>query len=327
MRKPAQSKCADAYFVRVSACVVEYLYKISISFSPLRSSSLFYIIKFMKILVTGGSGFLGTHVREYLGADDFSRRSNLDLLNLQDAQTVENYDVVVHLAAELDKSPDSAESVFLTNVEGTINILRSMREDSVFIFASTKDVYGRFADNYPEVAENCPTVFSGQSALEWSKLIAERYVEFYAHQNRFRSCTFRLSTIYAPNSPGNTPNFVTAYADALNTGEPLRLPGGGAPKRDLLHVEDFARACEAFADSIIRHGLYNLGGGRENALTLREIVAKMEDVSGLQAVIDEENSAPAPIPNNYVTDLNLVKQELEWKPIISLEEGLKTLFT
>ena len=107
----------------------------------------------MKILVTGGSGFLGTHVRNYFDADDFSRKSNLDVLNLQDAQTVENYDVVIHLAAELDKSPENAESVFLTNVEGTVNILQQMRKDTIFFFASTKDVYGRFADNFSEVPE------------------------------------------------------------------------------------------------------------------------------------------------------------------------------
>ena len=280
----------------------------------------------MKILVTGGSGFLGTHVREYFSADDFSRKSNLDILNLQDAQTVENYDVVIHLAAELDKSPDNAESVFLTNVEGTINLLRSMKENSVFIFASTKDVYGRFADNHAEVPESCQTIYNGQSALEWSKLIAERYVEFYAHRNNFRSCIFRASTIYAPNSNGNTPNFVTHYADALNFGESLRLPANGKPIRDLLHVVDFAKACEAFSDSVIRHGLYNLGGGRENALSLRDLVRKLEEVSGLQAVIDEENPAPAPTPMNYVTDLSLILQELDWKPEISLNDGLKTLF-
>ena len=280
----------------------------------------------MKILVTGGSGFLGTHVRKYFDADDFSRKSNLDVLNLQDAQTVENYDVVIHLAAELDKSPENAESVFLTNVEGTVNLLRSMRENTVFIFASTKDVYGRFADNFAEVSESCPTFYNGQSALEWSKLIAERYVEFYAHQNNFRSCIFRLSTIYAPNSENNTPNFVTHFADAINLGERLRLPANGTPRRDLLAVEDFSKACEAFTDSVIRHGLYNLGGGRENALTLRELVAKMEEVSGLQAIIDEENPLPAPAPMNYVTDLSLVLQELDWSPKISLEEGLKTLF-
>ena len=280
----------------------------------------------MKILVTGGSGFLGTHVRKFFEADDFSRRSGLDLLNLQDAQTVENYDVVIHLAATLDKSPDAAEEVFLTNVEGTINILRAMRENSVFIFASTKDVYYRFADNYQIVPESCPTMYSGQSALEWSKLIAERYVEFYAHQNNFRSCIFRLSTVYAPNSEGNTPNFVTHYADAINKGERLSLPAGGTPKRDLLAVEDFSRACRAFIDSVIRHGLYNLGGGRENALTLRQLVEKMEEITNLQAVIDEVNPLPAPVPMNYVSDLSMVMQELDWKPEISLDEGLKSLF-
>ena len=280
----------------------------------------------MKVLVTGGSGFLGTHVRKYFKADDFSRKSNLDVLNLQDAQTVEDYDVVIHLAAMLDKSPDNAESIFLTNVEGTVNLLRSMRKDSVFIFASTKDVYGRFADNYAEVPESCQTLYSGQSALEWSKLIAERYVEFYAHQNNFRSCIFRLSTIYAPNSENNTPNFVTHFADAINFGERLRLPANGTPRRDLLAVEDFSRACEAFTDSVIRHGLYNLGGGRENALTLRELVTKMEEVSSLQVIIDEENPLPAPAPMNYVTDLSLITQELDWSPKISLEEGLKNLF-
>ncbi len=280
----------------------------------------------MKILVTGGSGFLGTHVRKFFDADDFSRRSNLDLLNLQDAQTVEEYDVVIHLAAHLDKSPEAAEEVFLTNVEGTINLLRSMRRDSVFIFASTKDVYGRFAANFPLVSESCPTVYGGQTALEWSKLIAERYIEFYAAQNQFRSCIFRLSTVYARRSEGNTPNFVTHYADALNFGERLQLPANGAPVRDFLHVEDFARACQAFTESVIRHGLYNLGGGQQNAASLRDLIGKMETVSGLQAVIDEENPAPAPIPLNYITDLSLITQELDWKPEISLDEGLKTLF-
>jgi len=280
----------------------------------------------MEILVTGGSGFLGTHIRKFFGADDFSRRSGLDVLNLQDAQRVEDYDVVIHLAATLDKSPEAAEEVFLTNVEGTINLLRSMKEDSVFIFASTKDVYGRFADNYREVPETCRTLYNGQSALEWSKLIAERYVEFYANQNNFRSCIFRLSTVYAPASEGNTPNFVSHYIEAINQGEPLRLPANGTPRRDFLAVEDFAVACDAFIDSVIRHGLYNLGGGAENALSLRELITKMEEISGLQAVVDEENPTPAPVPMNYISDLTLVKQELDWKPEIGLDEGLKGLF-
>jgi hypothetical protein len=69
----------------------------------------------MKVLVTGGSGFLGTHLKRSLNADDFSRRSGCDILNLQDAKRVADYDVVVHLAAKLDKSPGSAEQVFLSH--------------------------------------------------------------------------------------------------------------------------------------------------------------------------------------------------------------------
>jgi nucleoside-diphosphate-sugar epimerase len=280
----------------------------------------------MKVLVTGGSGYLGTHVVKFFGADDLSRRSNLDILNLNDVTKVADYDMVIHLAAQLDKDPQAASQVFLTNVEGTINVLQQMRKDSIFVFASTKDVYGRFADNYADVPETCQTLYAGQTALEWSKLIAERYVEYHANQNGFRSCIFRLSTVYAPMSEGNEPNFVGHFADAINKGERIRMPGGGAPTRDLLHVDDLSAACSAFADSVIRHGLYNLGGGRENAVRLSDLVTKLEEVSGLQAIVDEQNPAPAPVPLNYISDLTVLHQELGWKPQITLENGLRSLF-
>lgn len=280
----------------------------------------------MKTLVTGGSGYLGTHIREIFEADDFSRSSGLDVLNVQDVQAAAEYDLIIHLAAHLDKSPDAAEQVFLTNVEGTINLLRNVKKDAAFIFASTKDVYGRFADNFAEVPETCPTVYSGQSALEWSKLIAERYVEYYAHQNGFRSCIFRLSTVYAPKTEGTTPNFVGHFADSINFGERIALPGGGSPRRDILHVDDLAAACREFSESVIRHGLYNLGGGPQNAFSLKELIEKMEEVSGLQAVLDTETQIPEPSPMNYVTDLKLITHELGWKPAIPLAEGLQDLF-
>lgn len=280
----------------------------------------------MRILVTGGSGYLGTGVRRYFDADDLSRRSNLDILNVQDAQMAAEYDVVIHLAACLDKSPSSAPEVFLTNVEGTINLLRAMRKDSVFIFASSKDVYGRFADKYNLVPEDCPTMYSGQAALEWSKLIAERYVEYYAHQNKFRACIFRLSTVYAPASAGNKPGFVGHYADSINKGEAITLPGKGRPTRDILHVDDLSAACEMFSSSVIRHGLYNIGGGRKNSTSLGELVRKMEQVSGFQAVINDAVEFPDPVPFNYVSDLSRITQELDWAPRIGIEEGLRTLF-
>lgn len=280
----------------------------------------------MKVLVTGGSGFLGTHVKSFFEADDFSRRSGFDVLNLNDVRRVREYDVVIHFAAEMSKAVDSEGQVFLTNVEGTVNVLREVRQGGVFIFASTKDVYGRFADNYREVPESCPTLYSGQSPLEWSKLIAERYVEYYAHTRKFRSCIFRVSTVYAAASEGNTPNFVTHYADAINKGEPIRLPGGGRPRRDLLHVNDLSAACRGFIDSAISYGLYNLGGGRTNVFSLSEIVAKLESVSGLTAVIDAEHPLPDPVPLDYVSDIGLITRELDWDPTTPLDQGLRDLF-
>ncbi len=280
----------------------------------------------MKVLVTGGSGFLGVHLRRFFDADDFSRRSGVDVLNLADVRRAEDYDAIIHLAAYLDKSPEQAEESFLVNVEGTVNLLQAMPANTAFIFASTRDVYGKYADDFDAVPETCPTDFSGQSALEWSKLIAERYVEFYAALRGFRSCIFRLSTVYAPRSEGNAVNFVGHYADMINRGEPLRLPFGGKPVRDLLHVDDFAHACRKFIDGELRHGLYNLGGSKENALSLRELVAKMEEVSGLQAIVEEDEDSPPPVPLNYISDITKAKTELDWQPEITLEEGLKTLF-
>src|SRR3982751_4868485 len=102
----------------------------------------------MKIIVTGGSGYLGTHVRRFFSADDFSRRNGFNVLDPNDARRVEEYDVVVHLAAHLDKHPNAADDCFSVNVEGTLNLLRHLRAGSVFIYASTKDVYGAHADNY-----------------------------------------------------------------------------------------------------------------------------------------------------------------------------------
>jgi nucleoside-diphosphate-sugar epimerase len=279
----------------------------------------------LRVLVTGGSGYLGTHVRRLLSAEDFSRRAQLDILSPFDAARAADYEVVIHLAAHLSKDPADAEDCFRTNVEGTVNLLREMQPNSVFIFASTRDVYGPHADEFTEVPETCPSDYENHSALEWSKLIAERYVEYYAAQRNFRACIFRLSTIYARPSEGNDNGFVTHYVEAVKRGWPLRLPLEGKPVRDILHVDDFSRACRAFIDSSVTRGLYNLGGGRENALSLREIIDRVAEIIQCNPVIDENASLPAPVPLNYISDLTRVRDELGWRPQIGIEEGLRSL--
>jgi len=279
----------------------------------------------LKLLVTGGSGYLGSHVRRFFEADDFSRRSSLDVLNLDDVSTVRSYDVVIHLAAFLSKDPNQIDNCFRTNVEGTRNLLRQMPPNSVFVFASTKDVYGSHADDYAEVPESCSAEFCGQSALEWSKLIAERYVEYYARARGFRSCILRLSTVYARPSEGNESGVITHYVESVKRGWPIRWPVQGTPVRDILHVDDFSRACRAFIDSSVPRGLYNLGGGKENALSLREMVDKVADIIQCTPVIDETATLPAPVPLNYVSDISHIGNELGWQPQIGIEEGLRSL--
>ncbi len=247
------------------------------------------------------------------------------MTNEYDCATVADYDVVIHLAALLDKRDEAAESCFRTNAEGTANLLRHTRPGAVFIYASTKDVYGSHAASYDEAPENCPTDYCGQTALEWSKLLGERYVEYYASRRDLRACIFRLSTVYARPSEGNESGFVTHYVESLKRRRPIRLPAGGAPIRDILHVDDFSRACRAFADSSRRAGLYNLGGGRRNAATLRGIIETISRLVEIEPVFDDAARLPDPVPFNYVSDLTRVRDELGWQPEIGMEDGLRSL--
>jgi nucleoside-diphosphate-sugar epimerase len=279
----------------------------------------------LKVLVTGGSGYLGTHVCRFFSADDFSRRSNRDILEPADLSMIGDYDVVIHLAALLDKRPESAAEVFRTNAEGAANVVSRVREGAAFIYASTKDVYGANAEGLAEVAEDCPTEYAGQSALEWSKLVGERYVDYYAARRNLRACVFRLSAVYARPSEGNEAGFVTSYVESVKRGLPLRLPAGGEPVRDLLHVDDFSRACRAFVDSRVNRATYNLGGGRKNAVSLRELAQTVGRLIEREPVFDETARLPAPVPFDYVSDISRVRQELRWEPRITVEEGLRDL--
>jgi|SRR5215213_3484735 len=279
----------------------------------------------MTTLVTGGSGYLGTFVRQFFSADDFSRRSNLDVRDEQAAEIVANYDTVIHLAAHFDKHPDGARECFRTNAEGTANIIRNLKPGSVFIYASTKDVYGANAEGKEEVAEDTSTDYRGQSAFEWSKLIGERYVEYYARQRDIRACVFRLSTVFARPSENNESGLVTHYVESIKHRVPIRLPAGVDPVRDILYVDDFSRACRAFIKSDIRFGLYNLGGGRLNAISLRNMIGRIGAMIEIEPILQEDPVLPVPVPFRYVSDITRVTEELDWRPEIGIDVGLRVL--
>jgi len=278
----------------------------------------------MKVLVTGGSGYLGTFVRQYFTADDFSRRSGFDVRDEQAVERVKDYDAVIHLAAHFDKHPDGAAECFRTNATGTANVIRNMKPGSTFIYASTKDVYGSHAEGLEEVAEDTSTDYCGQSAFEWSKLIGEQYVEYYARKNKVRACIFRLSTVYARPTPENDPGIITHYVESIKHRTPIRLPAGVDPVRDILYVDDFSQACQFFIGSGIEFGLYNLGGGPANAVTLRDILKRVGEMIDIEPVI-EEVAVPAPVPLRYVSNITRVSKDLSWRPWINVEDGLRTI--
>jgi nucleoside-diphosphate-sugar epimerase len=279
----------------------------------------------MKVLVTGGSGYLGTYVRQFFEADDFSRRSGSDILDEQALERIAGYDVVIHLAAHFDKTPEGAPECFRTNAGGTANVIRSMKPRSVFIYASTKDVYGSNAVATEEVDENTSTAYCGQSAFEWSKLIGERYVDYYAHAKNIRACIFRLSTVFARPSPDNAPGLVTHYVESIKHRQSIRLPAGVDPVRDILYVDDFSRACRSFIESQLEFGLYNLGGGRLNTVSLRELIKRISTMIEIEPIIQDDPTMPAPVPLRYVSDSMRAMNELGWRPWIGIDDGLRVI--
>jgi len=278
----------------------------------------------MKVLVTGGNGYLGTFVRQYFTADDFSRRSGFDVRDEQAVERVKEYDAVIHLAAHFDKSPDGAAECFRTNATGTANIIRNLKPGAAFVYASTKDVYGSHAEGLDEVAEDTSTDYCGQTAFEWSKLIGEQYVEYYARRHNVRACIFRLSTVYARTTPENVNGIITHYVESIKHRTPIRLPAGVDPVRDILYVDDFSQACQYFIGSGIEFGLYNLGGGPNNATSLRHILKRVGEMIDIEPVI-EEVAMPAPVPLRYVSNIERVSKDLSWRPWTGIDDGLRTI--
>jgi nucleoside-diphosphate-sugar epimerase len=134
-----------------------------------------------------------------------------------------------------------------------------------------------------------------------------------------------MSTVYARPSDGNESGFVTHYVESVKRGWPIKLPLGGTPVRDILHVDDFSRACQAFIESSQAFGLYNLGGGKGNSASLSEIVVTISSLIDLNPSLVNDDSLAHPVPVNYVSDLSRIREELGWKPGIGIEEGLRSL--
>ncbi|HMV98638.1 MAG TPA: NAD(P)-dependent oxidoreductase [Acidobacteriota bacterium] len=281
--------------------------------------------QFTPVVVTGGDGYLGSAVRAFFQADSASRRGGWDFLDPNQAHRFCRYQTVIHLAAETRKSPQAAGNCFQVNAQGAGFLAQHLDQGQTLIFASTKDIYHSQSDGEVSVSEACPTTYDRQNAYAWSKWLGEEYLRFYAAQRGFRLGIFRLSTIFAPPSAGNSGGWVSGFARCLREGNPLRLKGQGQQVRDILPAQELARAFQLFLRSDHPGGVFNIGGGLEFSGTLLEFAHRIAAAQGLDPSLIAGIDTPPGTDEQqrYVSDLGKIGCELGWTPEFDLDQALR----
>ncbi|MCS7080283.1 MAG: NAD(P)-dependent oxidoreductase [Chloracidobacterium sp.] len=274
-------------------------------------------------LVTGGTGYLGVHVAAALGATAVGRRVGCGLFEPALAEMVAEHRLVVHLAAHVAKQPAAVLQCFEVNSDGTRWLCAQLTERHTLIVASTKDVYGAHAEAYAAVPETCQTTLNGQNAYAWSKWLAEEYARFYAAQRGFRLFILRLSTIFAPPTPGNPGGLVSGLARTIRAGQPLTLRWRGQQVRDLLPVTELVAVIRACVASSLTNETFNVGGGPAYAMTLAELAQRLGRLHGVTPLLTLTDETPPPgEQRRYVSDLTRIHQKLGWQPNFDLDAAL-----
>lgn len=289
----------------------------------------------MKALVTGGSGFIGSHVVDKLkdkGVEvrvydmvmpdyrkdiEFYQGSLLELDALRMA--LNGIDVVFHLGAVADvkdvfQEPHYSESV---NVRGTINVLEASRLNGLIkrvIYGSTVWVYSE-ADEQ-NVDENTP-LHSPSHLYTATKLAGEYYCHAYSKLYNLDITILRYGIPYGPRArdTGVIPIFVRK---ALN-GEPLTIAGDGLQFRKFVYVEDLAEGNVLALKSIAKNKIYNLDG--EERITIRQIAETIQKIIG-NIKIEYKSARPGDFSGKEASN-KLAKTELGWEPNVNFEQGLK----
>jgi len=309
----------------------------------------------MKVLVTGGAGFIGSHYvrtalsgawgetepEQVLVLDKFTyagNRANLEPVAADDRlrivegdigdralvdSLISQVDAVVHFAAEshVDRSIRDAHAFVTTNVVGTQTLLDSARRLGVakFVHVSTDEVYGSIPDGSTDeqhpLLPNSPYAASKAA----SDLIARSYQQTYG----VPVCITRCSNNYGPYQfPEKiVPLFVTNLLDGKN----VPLYGDGAHVRDWLHVDDHCRAVHLVLAAGRSGEIYNIGGGTE--LTNSQLTGLLLEATGTDWE-RVENVADRPGHDlRYSLDCSKISAELGYRPEIKFEEGLADTVT
>jgi UDP-glucose 4-epimerase len=293
------------------------------------------------VLVTGGAGFIGSHVAEALLArgeevvvlDDLSsgKRENLpDGVELVEGDIREPQDELFagvkpthcyHLAAQIDvrvsvARPDHDAQI---NVLGTVNLLEAALEQKTkIVFSSTGGaIYGECDGPAPEDALRRPI-----SPYGTSKLAAEEYLTTYNRLYDTGHVSLRYGNVYGPRQdPHGEAGVVSIFLDALLAGDTPKIFGDGSQTRDYVFVGDVARASLAASDR--EGGVYNVGTGRETSVV--ELLDLCQRIAGTSVEPTFMPARPGEIQRS-VLDISRVVDELGWRPEHSLEDGLRETY-
>ncbi|MDZ7331911.1 MAG: GDP-mannose 4,6-dehydratase [candidate division KSB1 bacterium] len=295
----------------------------------------------MKILVTGGAGFIGSHVadayikmgHEVVIVDNLSmgRVENVNpqahfvKMNIQDDQILklfesERFDVVNHHAAQMDVRLSVADPIYdaNNNIIGTINLLQAAVKTGVkkFIFISSGGaIYGE--QDYFPADENHPT--RPVSPYGITKLTGEKYLYFYHYVYGIQFVVLRYGNVYGPRqNPKGEAGVVAIFTSRMLNGSQPIINGNGLQTRDYVFVGDVVDA-NVKALSFDQCDYFNIGTGIET--NVNELFHKLRHLTNANV---EEVHGPAKPGEQMRSVLNIEKAQrlLQWRPQVSLEEGL-----
>jgi CDP-paratose 2-epimerase len=253
-------------------------------------------------------------------------------------------DVLIHTAGQ----PGVPSSVrmpledFSINAFGTLNVLEAARKkskDTIIIYCSTNKVYGENVDKIPlkelekryvydgirGVSEAMSTDLTGHTPYGVSKLVGDLYVQEYSYIYKMKTAVFRMSCTYGTRQFGfEDQGWVAWFIIATLFNKPITIYGNGKQVRDMLYVDDLMDAFNRFINSNIERGLFNIGGGPDNTISLLEFLDELEALTGKNPKVKFADWRPSD-QKVYITDTSRLENSLNWKAKTQVREGIKKL--